>query len=568
MISAVQQKHVLLTGLKWSPVGSLCVKRIALGQPPAALCLHLRRAYWTNSGHHIKLSGHVRFPLTLDIGQYSAATLEPLSSLSQQYVPTASQAAWVRSSSCSAQTVYGTASLKGGTGDAETVTSSATTTGDAGDGTEAEMRSEAGVQNTSSTSDEAASDSGHSAEVNKDAASKDRVVTVPQHKGLPTGSPATFSVSAFANSNAPAASQGNESLYSGQTGAAGPVKRLLASHALSLASSLTSDSSLLSGDMLDEVAANMQSPQGLTETADARVADTDATGTQGVDIETMSRQSGYTEAAGPSMTDRHAEHATARKTRMGQGSSGAVQGRAEQGLAAEQYSLAARQSKPAGGAMQRVLASHALSLACSLMSEMSIRDEDVFQQDASAMTDESGRATSATGASTSAAEQGTRPATRMSVADSSSAEADATHPDATQTGAGSSAGPDLANRPEHTGPTSEEPSHSTSPCPTEAVRDGEASDGCLSVSQLSTCKPLSRKRQPYNLTAAVVHHGGGSSSGHYTVYRRVRLETDMPEKGAISSARDIWFSISDETVHKVEVSDVLACEATLLMYES
>ena len=82
-------------GLNWSPKGSLCVKRIALGQLPRALCLHLRRAYWTNTGRHIKLTGHVRFPLTLDPAPYCAANLLPLPSLSQQYVPDSTQSFWI-----------------------------------------------------------------------------------------------------------------------------------------------------------------------------------------------------------------------------------------------------------------------------------------------------------------------------------------------------------------------------------------------------------------------------------------------------------------------------------------
>lgn len=82
-------------GLTWQPVGSSCVKRISLGQPPNVLCLHLRRAFWTNQGTHVKLSGHVDFTLQLDITPYSAASRGILNSMAQQYVPSPVQASWI-----------------------------------------------------------------------------------------------------------------------------------------------------------------------------------------------------------------------------------------------------------------------------------------------------------------------------------------------------------------------------------------------------------------------------------------------------------------------------------------
>ena len=80
------------TGLEWHPVGTPCVKRISLGRAPQAICLHLRRAVWTNTGRHLKLTGHVKFPLTLDLTPYSAANMLPLSRISQPYAATADSA--------------------------------------------------------------------------------------------------------------------------------------------------------------------------------------------------------------------------------------------------------------------------------------------------------------------------------------------------------------------------------------------------------------------------------------------------------------------------------------------
>ena len=71
----------------------------------------------------------------------------------------------------------------------------------------------------------------------------------------------------------------------------------------------------------------------------------------------------------------------------------------------------------------------------------------------------------------------------------------------------------------------------------------------------------------FQLTAAVVHHGSSSGSGHYTVYRCVR-HSSVQQSGAhdLGRSKSQWFSISDEHVQPVSVSEVLACEATLLLY--
>ncbi|KAL0029606.1 hypothetical protein WJX79_007677 [Trebouxia sp. C0005] len=151
-------------GLEWSPDGTACVKRISLGTAPKTLCLHLRRAVWTNAGHHLKLTGHVNFPVSLDVAPYRAANMLPLSSISQQYAALASpvQAKWA-----------------------------------------------APIASADSTPEDA-----------------------PEHH------------------------KGDDAFMTGQDAATGhlsapgPVQKLLASHALSLASSLTSESSLLNDHLL------------------------------------------------------------------------------------------------------------------------------------------------------------------------------------------------------------------------------------------------------------------------------------------------------------------------------
>ncbi len=95
-----------------------------------------------------------------------------------------------------------------------------------------------------------------------------------------------------------------------------------------------------------------------------------------------------------------------------------------------------------------------------------------------------------------------------------------------------------------------------SPCPTEILED-KVHDDCHA-------RTLHGTDMVYHLTAAVVHHGGSTGSGHYTVYRRVQPEQDVP---AAASEHTLWFSISDEVVRQASLHDVLACQATLLFYE-
>lgn len=76
----------------------------------------------------------------------------------------------------------------------------------------------------------------------------------------------------------------------------------------------------------------------------------------------------------------------------------------------------------------------------------------------------------------------------------------------------------------------------------------------------------SRNRGMYRLVT-VVEHFGRTGSGHYTVYRSVRLAS-QEEEDCDDHREDLsWFSISDSEVSRVSDSDVLGAEASLLFYE-
>ena len=605
----------------------MCVKRIALGQPPKALCLHLRRAYWTNTGRHMKLSGHVRFPLSLSTAPYSAANLPPLSSLSQQYVPDAAQTFWMSSASggCSggggggggcgsgvtppaansatlipctegspgiascgahhagesqheskvkttdvanAQPAAGchtsgreatsgavTASHSeadvNGEGMASTIRAGVECPGRisrAGDGvsssqhggaasyaTDASADRDAPTEASTEAEDAAAllAESSHSSEQNTsstapssmsgDAPSKAKQTASPQRNDKPVrGSPhadqdCSVSVSAFAHTEADrAAEQGNQSPMAGQVAAAGPVKRLLASHALSLASSLTSESSLLNDEALDQDAAD-----------ESRYLIKPATTGTAMDES----------AAGPSK--------------------GSSPTRAYQGLFAK-------------GPMQKVLASHALSLTSSLTSDTSMGAALMLEDTASLPMVNDGNQ--------SVMNKAPAPDSLV-VQDSGQAVLTGEVSDeAIAVDAG-----DTVATPDSNYAVEASTSSGNVDCPCLQPDAGAQNVGCSSYRALCSTEPLITEdgptarqmkdanevqdpaRKQYHLAAAVVHHGGASSSGHYTVYRRVRLLARVQTHATPS--HDQWFSISDESVHKVDVRDVLGCEATLLMYE-
>uniref|UniRef100_A0A8D0GU62 Ubiquitin carboxyl-terminal hydrolase n=1 Tax=Sphenodon punctatus TaxID=8508 RepID=A0A8D0GU62_SPHPU len=65
----------------------------------------------------------------------------------------------------------------------------------------------------------------------------------------------------------------------------------------------------------------------------------------------------------------------------------------------------------------------------------------------------------------------------------------------------------------------------------------------------------------YRLTAVVVHHGD-MHSGHFVTYRRIPPSPRHP-----LSASNQWLWISDDTVRKVNLQEVLSSSAYLLFYE-
>ncbi|XP_059433238.1 ubiquitin carboxyl-terminal hydrolase 27 [Corylus avellana] len=69
---------------------------------------------------------------------------------------------------------------------------------------------------------------------------------------------------------------------------------------------------------------------------------------------------------------------------------------------------------------------------------------------------------------------------------------------------------------------------------------------------------------------SVVEHFGRAASGHYTVYRSVRADSNKEKEvpdDQFEPDNESWFCISDFEVHNVSEKDVLDAEASLLFYE-
>lgn len=592
----------------------MCVKRLSFGRAPRTLCLHLRRAYWTSTGRHIKLSGHVRFPLTLSTAPYSAASLPPLSRLSQQYIPDDGQSFWLRSAGRASQPTANSATPTLSMGVPNTGTAAAAAgahhTADskpqgkvkAADG--AFVQPTAGHQSPGSFGEAAGTLHADAAACegkmcisradvegpdstgravrsalscpHDDTTSADGDATacgdVPAHSKagrgaqnaavLPAETPqhsrGTGASSAgedtlrnsrtsVSSGDAPwnaeetatpqrgdssahggpvahsaagkADGQGVPSSRAGQVGTAGPVRKLLASHALSSASSLTSESSLLSDTALEQDTED--EPQHPVKLFDAE-------------------QHG----AGP-----------------------------QQGKSATQV----HQGRSSKGPLQRVLASHALSLASSLTSQPSMGADASLESTASWLIGDDAPG-SQPGVSKAPAPTSSlldaRQATPGFLTDENSDKADtadvggnAAEPVGGHAAAASNCN-DLAGR------TSLHPSvrpqdggsSRVSPSPTEPMMTDDSLTAEHDL-QMDASGVQELEREQYHLVAAVVHHGSDSGSGHYTVYRRVTCEKQGRGDACTMRTHDCWFSISDEIVHRVDVSDVLKCEATLLMYE-
>ncbi|CAK9868787.1 unnamed protein product [Sphagnum jensenii] len=101
--------------------------------------------------------------------------------------------------------------------------------------------------------------------------------------------------------------------------------------------------------------------------------------------------------------------------------------------------------------------------------------------------------------------------------------------------------------------------------PKPTVANGSDSDGSNGAKPDKS--PNSRKLL-YELLSVVVHYGT-PQSGHYTVYRKVRLpkqcSQEIPQNDTQTTI--VWFKVSDTTVLQVEEQEVQTANASLVFYE-
>lgn len=81
------------------------------------------------------------------------------------------------------------------------------------------------------------------------------------------------------------------------------------------------------------------------------------------------------------------------------------------------------------------------------------------------------------------------------------------------------------------------------------------------------CELAPSGTQLYRLVS-VVEHFGRAGSGHYTVYRSIRVDSDNEDSNKNSDPNSLqWVCVSDSQVYNVSVDDVLVADASLLFYE-
>lgn len=83
----------------------------------------------------------------------------------------------------------------------------------------------------------------------------------------------------------------------------------------------------------------------------------------------------------------------------------------------------------------------------------------------------------------------------------------------------------------------------------------------MSVNGLHVFLPFSSSTYLFRLMAVVVHHGD-MHSGHFVTYRR----SPPSAKNPLSTSNQ-WLWISDDTVRKASLQEVLSSSAYLLFYE-
>jgi hypothetical protein len=79
--------------------------------------------------------------------------------------------------------------------------------------------------------------------------------------------------------------------------------------------------------------------------------------------------------------------------------------------------------------------------------------------------------------------------------------------------------------------------------------------------------PAQPGRPAYCLRAIVAHAGAGARGGHYICFRNVRAKVPADGGSGAAVVRSWWVRASDAAVEPAALADVLAAEASLLLYE-
>lgn len=98
------------------------------------------------------------------------------------------------------------------------------------------------------------------------------------------------------------------------------------------------------------------------------------------------------------------------------------------------------------------------------------------------------------------------------------------------------------------------------------VQDYIAEDADESIAKRGSIDPTPTESRTllYRLSAVVVHHGS-ADFGHFTTYRLPLVTQDMPTRSKANLYGE-WLHISDDSVYKVPVREVMACQAYMLFY--
>lgn len=521
-------KWLFSAGLIWEPVGSACVKRMSLGQLPKTLCLHLRRAYWGSSGRHIKLSGPVHFPLKLDVSPHMAGRRPTLSSMGQHYVPSSAQAAWIGASQSQPSTPCTPASAPH-PGSAQSPVSQPSalhlglaalfrafqeqqsmSSGHAADGSS--LRN-AGTTGSPSMSKQVDSQVEVVLDVQGDGPIKLRLTT-GKHDKHASAEQGDFQPVKTALSVAPDGHVMLEDEASGSATSSLPTGDLQEGSAPGSTAQPKQNPSL--GSASDTVSQRMRSRLGPASQQPAVISRMGHSN-HAVNSPRKSSQQ-LLSPKYPSVSLKPSVSVFSPKQLPRKGT-----------LLSHALSLA---ETPKGLPRTGTLLSHALSLASSSMLDSDSDDDDL--KNIPDATEEVQHAL--------------------------------TDPDSHAHGHLSH---DPSNSYSKPSQQSQKPErrHDFTSSATHEQTQRSVMQGHQGITMGSAQNPSADKAGLYQLTAAVVHHGASSGSGHYTVYRCVQHSSSQ-RSGIHDSDESMsqWFSISDEHVRQASVSEVMACEATLLLY--